>query len=81
VFKTRYRPEGERYRAAPGSLAEFCIEQYRYFLPAAEAVGVPAPAGDPVFHYSPGFEMGVLPEEVHAGGTNGSTADATRRGE
>lgn len=107
VFQARYRPEGERYRAAPGSLAAFCIEHYRYFLPAAdadgaaalrtvgaeqagtvvgridrdpwdlrpvsatirentlfEAAGLPTPTAEPVFHYSPGFEMGVLAEEV-----------------
>ncbi|MBB6645904.1 YqjF family protein [Halobellus ruber] len=109
VFQARYRPEGERYRAEPGSLAGFCIERYRYFLPAAEAggaaalrtagadragtivgridrdpwklrpvdatvrgntlfeaAGLPAPDGKPVVHYSPGFEMGVLGEEVRS---------------
>lgn len=42
VFQARYRPEGERSRAEPGSLAEFCIEHHRYFLPAAEAGGAAA---------------------------------------
>ena len=107
VFQARYRPAGARYRAEPGSLAAFCIEHYRYFLPAAEAgdaaalrtigadrtgtivgritrdpwelrpvdamirentlfeaAGLPAPEAEPTFHYSPGFEMGVLGEEV-----------------
>lgn len=36
VFRARYRPTGERYRAEPGSIESFCIEQVRYFLPAAE---------------------------------------------
>lgn len=123
VFKTRYRPEGERYRAAPGSLAEFCIEHYRYFLPAAEArgaaalrtagadgpatlvgridrdrwdlrpvsatirentlfaaAGLPTPTDDPVYHYSPGFEMGVLPAAVRSAASDGEpAATGTRR--
>jgi len=29
-----------------------------------EAAGLPEPAADPAFHYSPGFEMGVEPLEV-----------------
>ena len=121
VFQARYRPDGERYRAEPGSLAEFCIEQYRYFLPASEAsgaaalrvagpepsgtivgridrdpwelqpvsatirentlfeaAGLPAPAGEPVFHYSPGFEMEVLPEAVRPTGGDGSGPETAR---
>ncbi len=124
VFKARYRPEGERFRAAPDSLAEFCIEHYRYFLPTAEvggaaalrtvgadegdtivgridrdpwdlrpvaatvrentlfeAAGLPAPTDDPVFHYSPGFEMGVFPEEVRSARESGRPRPATRRAE
>lgn len=122
VFQARYRPEGDRHRADPGSLAEFCVERDRYFLPAAEAggaatlrtvgpggegtivgridrdpwelrdvdatlrentlfeaAGLPAPADDPVFHYSPGFEMGVLPEAVRPAGNGESAAGAIRR--
>ena len=36
VFQTRYRPVGEAYQAAPGSLEEFCVEHFRYYLPAPE---------------------------------------------
>jgi len=117
VFQARYRPEGDPYLADPGSLAEFCIEHHRYFLPTAEAggatalrtagqdragtivgridrdpwelrpvsatirgntlleaAGLPTPTDEPVFHYSPGFEMGVLPEEVRPASGAGSTA-------
>lgn len=124
VFQARYRPEGERYRAEPGTLAEFCVEHFRYFLPAAEAggaaalravgadgtgtfvgridrdpwelrpvtatirentlfeaAGLPTPETEPVFHYSPGFEMGVLPGEVRSAGTAGRRRPATDRAE
>jgi len=36
AFRARYRPSGEPYRAEPGSFEAFCIEQFRYFLPATE---------------------------------------------
>ncbi|MFB6205947.1 MAG: YqjF family protein [Haloglomus sp.] len=36
VFAARYRPTGDPFRAAPDSLAEFCIERFRYFLPVTE---------------------------------------------
>jgi hypothetical protein len=104
VFRARYRPAGERYRAEPGSLEAFCVERFRYYLPASgdrrvgvlrspaarrdgvavgtierdpwqlrpatatvhtntlfAAAGLEPPSADPVFQYSPGFEMGVEP--------------------
>ena len=103
LFQARYRPRGEPSRAEDGSLAAFCIEHIRYYLPVAEdrrvgprrpagagdgvyvgtierepwelrpvsatvrrttlleAAGLPAPSGEAVVHYSPGFEMGVEP--------------------
>jgi uncharacterized protein YqjF (DUF2071 family) len=36
VFRARYRPTGEPYRAEPGTFESFCIEHFRYFLPAGE---------------------------------------------
>ena len=36
VFQARYRPAGEPYQADPGSLKEFCVEHFRYYLPAPE---------------------------------------------
>lgn len=36
MFQARYRPAGEAYQAAPGSLEEFCVEHFRYYLPAPE---------------------------------------------
>jgi hypothetical protein len=36
VFQARYRPTGEDYRAQPDSIESFCIEHFRYFLPAGE---------------------------------------------
>lgn len=124
VFQARYRPDGGRYRATPGSLAEFCIEHFRYFLPATEAdgaaalrasgtdrtgtivgridrdpwelrpvtatvrentlfeaAGLPSPEDEPVFHYSPGYEMGVLPAEIRSEGTNERARPAADRAE
>jgi len=112
VFQARYRPSGETYRAAPGSLESFCIEHFHHYLPATEdrriggivrrsaadesgvyvgriqrdpwdlqpvtatirentlfeANGLPTPTADPVFHYSPGFEMGVESMELRSSG-------------
>jgi uncharacterized protein YqjF (DUF2071 family) len=34
VFRARYRPTGERYRAEPGTVESFCVERFRYYLPA-----------------------------------------------
>lgn len=34
-FAARYRPTGETYRAAPGTLEAFCVDHVRYYLPAA----------------------------------------------
>jgi hypothetical protein len=110
VFQARYRPTGATYRAEPGSLESFCVESFRYYLPASEdrridplrpgdttgsevrvgtisrepwtlqpaaatirrntlfeAAGLPAPTGEPVVHYSPGFEMAVGPIESRVG--------------
>jgi uncharacterized protein YqjF (DUF2071 family) len=36
VFRARYRPTGEPYRAEPESFEAFGIERFRYFLPATE---------------------------------------------
>jgi len=36
VFEARYRPDGPRYRAEPGSLEAFCIEHDTYYLPVPE---------------------------------------------
>jgi uncharacterized protein YqjF (DUF2071 family) len=36
VFQARYQPAGEPYQASPGSLEEFCVEHFRYYLPAPE---------------------------------------------
>lgn len=36
VFRARYRPTGETYRAEPDTIEAFCIEHFRYFLPAGE---------------------------------------------
>lgn len=36
VFQARYGPAGESYQASPGSLEAFCVEQFRYYLPAPE---------------------------------------------
>jgi len=106
VFRARYRPEGTASELEPGSVAAFCTERDRYFIPPGEggatlplagasgdgslvvgritrdpwqvspvdatvrantlfeANGLPAPDGDPVLCYSPGFEMGVEPVEL-----------------
>lgn len=36
VFQARYCPTGSTYRAEPGTLESFCVESFRYYLPAAE---------------------------------------------
>jgi hypothetical protein len=36
TFQARYRPTGEPYRAEPDTIESFCIEHFRYFLPADE---------------------------------------------
>ncbi|MFC6942650.1 YqjF family protein [Salinirubellus sp. GCM10025818] len=36
VFQARYRPTGEPYQAAPGTLEAHCVEHFRYYLPAPE---------------------------------------------
>lgn len=36
VFQARYRPTGPTSRAAPGTLASFCVEQFRYYVPATD---------------------------------------------
>jgi hypothetical protein len=36
VFRARYRPTGETYRADPDSFEAFGIERFRYFLPSEE---------------------------------------------
>jgi uncharacterized protein YqjF (DUF2071 family) len=36
VFQARYQPAGEPYQASLGSLEEFCVEHFRYYLPAPE---------------------------------------------
>ena len=36
VFQARYRPTGAAFRVEPGSLEAFCVEQFRYYVPAAE---------------------------------------------
>jgi hypothetical protein len=97
IFQARYRPTGDPSPADPGTVEEFCVERFRYFVPGPErprlgigagagllvgeithepwqlqpvtatirtntlfeAAGLPAPTGDPVLGYSPGFEMGV----------------------
>lgn len=33
LFKTRYRPNGERFQASPDSIEEFLIERSRYYVP------------------------------------------------
>ncbi|WP_049935853.1 YqjF family protein [Haloplanus natans] len=109
AFRARYRPTGRTYRAESDTIEEFCIERFRYFLPADEdrrfgaggggggrvgeldrepwdlrpaaatirentlfeAAGIPAPTGDPVVQYSPGFTMRVEPL------VTGTTGDAT----
>jgi hypothetical protein len=111
VFQARYRPQGGGgFQAAPGSFEAFCVERFRYYLPASEdrrtgpfragyasgdgirvgtidrhpwslrpveaairrntlfgAADAPDPTGDPLFQYSPGFEMGVGPLEPRRG--------------
>jgi uncharacterized protein YqjF (DUF2071 family) len=41
AFGARYRPTGETYRAAAGSLEAFCVERTRYLLPASEDARAP----------------------------------------
>lgn len=36
VFQARYCPTGSTYRAEPGTLESFCVESFRYYLPASE---------------------------------------------
>jgi uncharacterized protein YqjF (DUF2071 family) len=36
VFRARYRPTGEPYRAEPDTFESFGIEHFRFFLPASE---------------------------------------------
>ncbi|MFB6256189.1 MAG: YqjF family protein [Haloplanus sp.] len=36
AFRARYRPTGGTYRAEPDTIEAFCVEQFRYFLPADE---------------------------------------------
>jgi hypothetical protein len=36
VFQARYRPTGATYRAEPGTLEAFCVERFRYYVPASE---------------------------------------------
>ena len=36
VFGARYRPDGDAYEATPDSLEAFCVERFRYYLPAGE---------------------------------------------
>jgi hypothetical protein len=36
VFQARYRPTGETYWAEPQTLEAFCVEQFRYYVPASE---------------------------------------------
>lgn len=36
VFQARYRPTGEPYRAAPGSVESFCVEEFHYLFPGDE---------------------------------------------
>jgi uncharacterized protein YqjF (DUF2071 family) len=42
IFQARYRPTGTTFRADPGTLDAFCVEQFRYYVPASEA---PRPSG------------------------------------
>ena len=34
AFRARYRPDGDAYEATPGSLEAFCVERFRYYIPA-----------------------------------------------
>jgi len=36
VFRARYRPVGDPYRAAPGTIESFCVEEFNYLFPDAE---------------------------------------------
>ena len=36
VFQARYRPVGPSFQANPGTVERFCVEQFRYYVPAAE---------------------------------------------
>jgi hypothetical protein len=36
VFQARYRPTGSTSTAEPGTVASFCVERSRYYLPASE---------------------------------------------
>lgn len=47
-FAARYRPTGETSRADPGTLAAFCVERDRYYLPADEDPRPVTPRAPPV---------------------------------
>jgi hypothetical protein len=36
VFQARYRPTGATFQAEPGTHEAFCVEQFRYYVPATE---------------------------------------------
>jgi uncharacterized protein YqjF (DUF2071 family) len=46
VFQARYHPVGEAYRAAPGSIESFCVEEFHYLVPESEDRRPGAPSGD-----------------------------------